>query len=365
MQRRAGTPPKASTLGYTHYALYGLERVGAFLGTTHLGSWNWYESGARRLLATQRPNGAWSTGDERIETCFAVLFLARATSGGTVGVVSGEEGEAPEGPLALGVDGDGPVRVWIERWNRRALRQLEWAGERGLGAHVASVEYFVDGELAAVKLGLSAQPARRERFAAELHIPRVGAHELRARVTLRTDGGSEVPLEAGPVTLAVRRSAPPPTRIDAGLSAVNLAPKMAPVCAASSELHGASSVLDLECGARLVFDGNPRTPWLATADDDERRLEVRFGRPRRCTRLRLRGGVLTPSELAPIARPVIVRATVNGRARETLTLSLSPAQPTEYVFATPTLLRSLEFEIVAASSPGLPVGLGEIELFAD
>ena len=77
--------PRAGSDHY--YFLYGLERVGVLAGTEFLGDHEWYPLGARYLLAKQNGNGSWlddkggSTGDSSgyLDTCYAILFLRRAT----------------------------------------------------------------------------------------------------------------------------------------------------------------------------------------------------------------------------------------------------------------------------------------------
>jgi len=68
----------------THYFLYAMERAGILYGTETFGAHGWYAEGARWLLETQRPDGAWLTTGTKgpqvtWDTCFAILFLRRAT----------------------------------------------------------------------------------------------------------------------------------------------------------------------------------------------------------------------------------------------------------------------------------------------
>ena len=68
---------------YFSYYLYALERAGILYGTERLGAHEWYPEGARMLLDAQAPDGSWSfKGDIDSpvwDTCFAILFLRRAT----------------------------------------------------------------------------------------------------------------------------------------------------------------------------------------------------------------------------------------------------------------------------------------------
>jgi hypothetical protein len=69
-----------------YYYLYGLERVGTVSGLGDFGGHRWYKEGADYLIKAQNNDGSWkSTGgaeiltDEVTDTCFAILFLKRAT----------------------------------------------------------------------------------------------------------------------------------------------------------------------------------------------------------------------------------------------------------------------------------------------
>jgi hypothetical protein len=60
-----------------YYFLYGMERAGMLYGTEILGTHKWYPEGAKQLCADQKPDGSWGAGTD--DTCFAILFLKRAT----------------------------------------------------------------------------------------------------------------------------------------------------------------------------------------------------------------------------------------------------------------------------------------------
>ncbi|HEX7899975.1 MAG TPA: hypothetical protein VF950_19565 [Planctomycetota bacterium] len=69
-----------------YYYLYALERAGILYGTETLGKHRWYPEGAAFLLDAQKDDGSWDVGDRTWpewspvwDTCFAVLFLRRAT----------------------------------------------------------------------------------------------------------------------------------------------------------------------------------------------------------------------------------------------------------------------------------------------
>ncbi len=66
-----------------YYYLYALERAGILTERPLLGNKDWYLDGARVLLADQGADGSWnknSSGENAVwQTCFAILFLKKAT----------------------------------------------------------------------------------------------------------------------------------------------------------------------------------------------------------------------------------------------------------------------------------------------
>ncbi len=65
---------------YHHYYwLYALERAGILVGTKTIANRPWYAEGAKWLLAKQAGEGNWNHPEWVEDTCWAVLFLRRAT----------------------------------------------------------------------------------------------------------------------------------------------------------------------------------------------------------------------------------------------------------------------------------------------
>ncbi len=68
-----------------YYYLYAFERACGLYGTDTVGQKSWYKEGAEFLLSKQEKDGSWSCGkiwlgDNLItDTCFAILFLQKAT----------------------------------------------------------------------------------------------------------------------------------------------------------------------------------------------------------------------------------------------------------------------------------------------
>jgi len=84
-----GNPGRA---GWHYYYLFGLERAGVLADQVFLGDHDWYKEGADYLCAQQDSVGSWNGrgggrgkgragpgGQTLCDTCFALLFLRRAT----------------------------------------------------------------------------------------------------------------------------------------------------------------------------------------------------------------------------------------------------------------------------------------------
>ena len=93
-----------------YYWLYAVERAGVLSGLSRFGRREWYPEGARFLVEAQRDNGSW-LGQEALDanpwkeagpdastanlldTCFALLFLKKATFKVGLGAVATEEAD--------------------------------------------------------------------------------------------------------------------------------------------------------------------------------------------------------------------------------------------------------------------------------
>jgi hypothetical protein len=78
--------PPGRPASYHVYYLYGVERAMDLVGDQLIGKHPWYSEMGQELLNRQNADGHWmsaSTHEPRdvIDTCFALLFLKRATKG--------------------------------------------------------------------------------------------------------------------------------------------------------------------------------------------------------------------------------------------------------------------------------------------
>jgi len=74
-------PKKKDSPPHYYYFLYALERLGALSLVDKIGSHEWYPEGANVILESQQADGSWKHKDRNDlrDTCFAILFLRRAT----------------------------------------------------------------------------------------------------------------------------------------------------------------------------------------------------------------------------------------------------------------------------------------------
>jgi len=63
--------------GWLYYYLYAMERLGVLAEQEKIGNNNWYLDGAKFLVAKQSETGEWNGSIS--DTCFALLFLTKAT----------------------------------------------------------------------------------------------------------------------------------------------------------------------------------------------------------------------------------------------------------------------------------------------
>ena len=72
------------------YYMYAVERAGMLYDTVKFGDHDWYLEGAKHLVKTQKADGGWGNKADKPDentwdTCFAILFLKKATRGVATG----------------------------------------------------------------------------------------------------------------------------------------------------------------------------------------------------------------------------------------------------------------------------------------
>jgi hypothetical protein len=115
-----GNPTADGSVGGWHYYyLYGLERAGVLSGVAWMGDHDWYGEGADHLVKAQDRSGGWAEGralvaggrggdgdgeGDVLSTCFALLFLKKATFRVEGAVATEEDDETLDLSGAAGLD---------------------------------------------------------------------------------------------------------------------------------------------------------------------------------------------------------------------------------------------------------------------
>ena len=271
-----------------YYYLYGLERVAALCGVAYIGSHPWYLDGARELVRLQKSEGQWAHRHAEPDTCFALLFLKRATAAAITGLARKDPAlwiaEDPEHEVGLrghgGVDGK-PLELWLTR--------VGAAGEDGHVTHpplVERVEYLVDDSVIATLDGDLSRPWNGHRYPTRHEFVHASKVQVSARVHLLMPGATP---SADPVRKVV---VAPGFALDvqhvledwmiaaartpeSNLLRANLVTATADVSSTWNDKHGGS----------LAADQLEATGWRCAPNDKRPVLKLRLSRPVAATAL--------------------------------------------------------------------------------
>jgi hypothetical protein len=354
------------------YYLYGLERVGALAETERIGDHDWYREGARFLVDGQSKAGHWapSLGGGAAQTCFALLFLRRATAPVTGGLERGGgrhyAQRDPAAQVRIAASGDNPIGMWLVGFGRETSTTLEWDGDAGRGPRVTRVIWLVDDLEVARLEGDEERAAGQERFAHKFEFRVPGKHKLQAEVHVlrppRTDNSGRT----YPPTLKILRSAPLEVEVlnacpewmleNARDRARNLMP-------AGQPRARASSTRGRDVAQRAV-DGHQTRSWIAKASDEHPSLKIELGEPQEANVILVGHARSTPADPERWARALEVEVSVNG-VKHRLRMHSDERRKGRLVLPHPIRIRELEL-VVTWSVPGRggerSIGLAEVEL---
>ena len=352
------------------YYLYGLERVGALAPIELVGGHDWYAEGASFLVRGQAPQGHWGStlGGGHPQTCFALLFLRRATmpvSGGlhrTGGRRYSTPNDAPG--VRIAASGDNPMGVWLTGFGAYLQEELAWPD--GGGVRVARVIWIVDDVEVTTIDGDEARPGGQERYEHQVRFDEPGAHTVRAQVqVLRppvTDSaGRRYPaslkvLDSAKLTVEVEDACPPWMLDNVRDRARNLVPLALATARASSSRGGA--------GAEHAIDQHQARSWIAAASDPTPTLELSFAEPQEANVILVGHARSTPLDPGRWARALEVDVYVNGR-RHRLRMHSDERRKGRLVLRRSVKVRELKL-VVPFAAPGrggeASVGFAEVEL---
>jgi hypothetical protein len=258
-----------------YYALYGVERVATLLDLDQIGNRDWYSEGARWLLKNQSDDGAFGCAkpfgagnfhgaQEESDTCFAILFLRRATrptiaTSNSAWTARGEID--PTETIRFRASGDSNTALYLDGVSD------DFARENGgtIGLRVLRVEYMDGERVLAVVPGDPSRAYDADSFAARHEFVAPGEHTLRAVVTFVD------PLAPFGAVKPEKRATSREVKVQ---SAGVLEPWMREAAVArernllrtASPRASSSSKLDGEEG-EIALDGSEATRWVTKTDD--------------------------------------------------------------------------------------------------
>ncbi|MFO0981654.1 MAG: prenyltransferase/squalene oxidase repeat-containing protein [Planctomycetota bacterium] len=309
---------------WPYYYLYGVERAGGLLAEARFGEHDWYREGARYLVGKQRPDGSFGdTGwsDDVANTCFAILFLKRATAR-TESAAALEQQAAAD--AVLRVDGVNPIRARLATFSPALVQRCAWAPGGPANLHVQYVEYFVDKHSVAKVDADPKQPIQANRFAREVTFQDGGEKQVSAVALLILPDQSTELVESNVVLVQALARTPDHVlhfldqdaenllRPDAfrfvGPPAANAPPGTYFNPSASSFFGGGFEPVN-------AFDRVHATRWVCKEDDAQPWLKLELREPILCNRIRVQRACLGPLEPGAFAQPTELTLELNGKLR--------------------------------------------------
>jgi hypothetical protein len=367
---------------WSHYFLYGVERACTLRKVERLGSIDWYWEGAMGLLEAQGALGEWSTiyGEPESNTCFALLFLSRATAsyattGPSAGAHSQRKGEKvyatddATSEVWLRASGDSPMVLWVAGFSPRAVATHAWTEGEVRGLRIQRVEYLIDDALAGTVEGDAQRGWKQERFPIKLRFATSGPHRVAARVHLLDPlAGSgdlqhkapaeEIVLDSPALSVSIEQLIDEWMLTYAEEDARNLLRPLETTATASSAVDGNP--------ASQACDNLQSTAWVCKADDAGPWLLLEFQKPLRASHLLLAQTVGARLWAGDYDRATRIEIRIN-KQEVPITVEMDPDEVKKTLVALPRtgVLRQLELRIVGRTAgkkhPGC-VGLAEVEL---
>jgi hypothetical protein len=349
---------------WLYYYLYGLERVGALLDIDRVGDHDWYAEGATVLVRQQWRDGSWrfSGGQGRLSppletssTCFALLFLRRATLSHMGGLPLGfraQEGE--DSDVWVRLDPDRAWTFWISGFSRAVRRRLT---DEEVSFAVEEVEWSIDGTSIATVPGEPGAPWSDQRFPARWKAPDGSPHTLECRVRvrpLRPDGVAE-DLRSRPLTAASSAVLEAWQMEYATDAARNLLLRNRVKVEVSSEER-------FNGGKDLAVDGLQGSAWIPAGGDAAPWIRIEPSKAIRAREIWISTTPANPAAGQRYGRLAAVELILNGdRESVRIELDADPLRKTRYPFPRPKTLKALELRLVGME--GKQVGLAEVEVW--
>ena len=325
------------------YYLYGLERVCNLLDMPKFAEHDWYQEGAAWLLENQLSAGQWA-GSCETQTCFALLFLNRATLESVTGeqassvVTLNKTTASDSGAIMHLVRGD-PLILWMDLDGQSAEKVTYWARPRQTGDAVLLQSVVASDDA---------------RFAAKVVCP-PGDWFIYAEVETFV-GGVEKTGELEFRNEWVHASF---SLIDSIAKKKNRLALAGPRAMASGFSSGHE--------ANNAVDGRFDTYWAAPAGEKQPRFELKLKKAVSARQIVFSHARTKRADSYPNQNPRITKINLwLGKSRKPIVIDINPNAQEETVFplSGKKKIQSLRFEVLASTDDSANIGLGfsEIEL---
>ena len=329
---------------WRYYWLYGLERVGGLANSLWLGERNWYFDGARYLIGAQGSRGAWAQSYAEPDTCFALLFLQRATAPATGGK-NERRGqlwvrEGGKTKIKFRVNGVPDSSMWITGWGDSTLGSY---GQGDKGPIVQRVEWHIGGVCVQKLTGHVDRPWNRDAYPTRHSFRKRGKHEIQVKAWVRDplagagDTDEFVMIESEPVTVTVPRVFPDWLLECADHGKRNLLAERDLLVEASSQDGGSKP--------EFATDLRDGTRWLCGKDDGAPTISLSLSRSVRARYLVLHPAASRVREARDYDVVKKVRVRVNRGDVLELDLEEDPLRPSRLDLGKAQRVRFLEIRV--------------------
>lgn len=342
------------------YLLYGLERVGTLNELEKIGTHEWYSEGARWLLGNQSGDGSWTdarwatdnwhTHPRQYDTCFALLFLRRASravvrTAGPEQFAAPRPAPDPNEAVELRAGGRTSAVLFVGGFGRGTLER--WGGGALGGLRVLRVEYVANGNVVASVPGNPRKGWTTEDYAVRHVFEQPGTYKVKARVLLVAPDApadateSATSVESKEKTIVSDGTFEPWMELAAQARARNLLLGAGLNVTASSREEGGGAPGD-------AVDGLECTHWAASEKDGAPLISVQLAKPLKAASLVLgqaNNTLALKGEYDRITR-ISVRLNKDKEAVE-IGASDDELQPIVYSFGKPVLVSRFEVRILA------------------
>lgn len=347
--------------GHHYYYLYGCERVGALMNTERFGKHAWYIDGAKHLIGAQnKDDGHWGNVTD---TCFALLFLRRATRGHapTTGLGAGNThsfavGDA-DSDIRLRGAGQQPLSLWIDGFGKGLLDV-----HSDFGLRVESVTYVDDqGNI----LGkVAADPTKSWNNETYLYRDKAiarGTHKVRAQIRVLADDcapGATEPVEdltTDWMEVKIRDVLEPWMKNATNAYRENILRLQKAKVTPSSEAE--------RNPAKNLIDGFESRRWLAVKDDKTPTVTLSWRKAERVGRIMFTGLAQHERERSRYDHFAVEFAVGNDRKRWTrIEVPMDSLKPVIFELPKPRKMRSIKLRFVDRVKRNGEIGLSEFAL---